>query len=89
MTQEDELIDRIIGMAWEDRTPFEAIEAQFGLKEGQVIDFMRANMTASSFKMWRKRMQGRATKHRSKRPEGIDRFKCSLQKVFKFRQQMK
>ena len=89
MTQEDELIDRIIGMAWEDRTPFEAIEAQFGLKEGQVIDLMRANMTASSFKMWRKRMQGRATKHRLKRPEEVDRFKCSQQKVFKFRQQMK
>lgn len=89
MTQEDELIDRIIGMAWEDRTPFEAIEAQFGLREGQVIDLMRANMTASSFKMWRKRMQGRATKHRLKRPEKVDRFKCSQQKVFKFRQQMK
>lgn len=89
MTLDEELIDRIIGMAWEDRTPFEAIEAQFGLKEGQVIDLMRTQMTESSFKMWRKRMQGRSTKHRNKRPEDVNRFKCSLQKVYKFRHQLK
>ncbi|MGZ2980097.1 TIGR03643 family protein, partial [Pseudomonas aeruginosa] len=55
--------DRIIEMAWEDRTPFEAIYFQFGLTEKDVIAFMRANSKPSSFKMWRKRMQGRNTKH--------------------------
>ncbi|MBX9732894.1 MAG: TIGR03643 family protein [Chitinophagaceae bacterium] len=73
--------DRIIEMAWEDRTPFEAIYFQFGLMEKEVIEFMRANSKASSFKMWRKRMQGRSTKHSSLRVSGIDRFKCSRQKA--------
>ena len=50
-------------MAWEDRTAFEAIEAQFGLNESAVVDLMRRTMKASSFRMWRKRMAGRATKH--------------------------
>ncbi|MEY3647080.1 MAG: hypothetical protein RL127_1788 [Bacteroidota bacterium] len=58
----DEDIDRIIQMAWEDRTPFEAIEFQFGLKEKEVIEFMRLNSKESSFRMWRKRMTGRGTK---------------------------
>ena len=56
-------IDRIIEMAWEDRTPFEAIEFQFGLKEKEVIELMRKEMKLSSFKMWRKRTKGRSTKH--------------------------
>ena len=61
MTESD--ISRIIEMAWEDRTSFEAIEAQFGLNESAVIDLMRRHMKASSFRMWRKRMAGRVTKH--------------------------
>lgn len=73
-------IDRIIEMAWEDRTPFEAITFQFGISEQQTIELMRTEMKASSFKMWRERVQGRATKHAKKRVNGIDRFKCSLQR---------
>lgn len=56
-------ISRVIEMAWEDRTSFEAIEAQFGLNESAVMGLMRAQMKPSSFRMWRKRMAGRATKH--------------------------
>ena len=56
-------VDRIIEMAWEDRTTFEAIHFQFGLKEQEVIDLMRKEMKPSSFKMWRQRVQGRKTKH--------------------------
>ena len=56
-------IDRIIEMAWEDRTTFDAILLQFGLKEQEVIDLMRKEMKASSFRMWRARVQGRKTKH--------------------------
>ncbi len=56
-------ISRIVEMAWEDRTAFEAIAAQFGLNEAAVIDLMRSHMKPSSFRMWRKRMAGRATKH--------------------------
>jgi uncharacterized protein (TIGR03643 family) len=62
-------LSRIVEMAWEDRTPFEAIEAQFGVNESAVIDLMRAHMKASSFRMWRKRMSGRATKHSALRPD--------------------
>lgn len=58
-----EQIDRIIEMAWEDRTPFEAIEFQFGIKENDVRKIMRTHMKESSFKMWRKRVKGRKTKH--------------------------
>ena len=72
--------DRIIQMAWEDRTPFEAIEMQFGLKEKDVIDFMRANSLPSSFRMWRKRMQSRKTKHSALRDRSVNRFKCSRQR---------
>lgn len=75
-----EQIDRIIEMAWEDRTPFEAIKFQFGLSEQDTITLMRKEMKASSFRMWRKRVQGRATKHAQKRVAGIDRFKCTLQR---------
>lgn len=56
-------IDRIIEMCWEDRTPFEAIEFQFGLKENDVIKIMRKNLKNKSFKVWRKRVSGRKTKH--------------------------
>jgi uncharacterized protein (TIGR03643 family) len=77
----EEQIDRIIEMAWEDRTPFEAIQAQFGMAEKDVKDLMRRHMKRSSFNMWRKRVQGRATKHLYKRTDDIDRFKCSLQRT--------
>jgi uncharacterized protein (TIGR03643 family) len=73
-------IDRIIEMAWEDRTPFEAIEFQFGVPEKEVIELMRQEMKLSSWKMWRKRMQGRDAKHLKKRSEDIKRFRCSMQK---------
>lgn len=73
-------LDRIIEMAWEDRTPFEAITFQFGISERQTIDIMRTEMKRSSFNMWRKRVQGRATKHAKLRVDGIDRFKCTLQR---------
>ena len=73
-------IDRIIEMAWEDRTTFDAITLQFGISEKETIDLMRREMKLSSFKMWRKRVQGRATKHAKLRVDGIDRFKCTLQK---------
>ncbi len=75
-----EAINRIVEMGWEDRTPFDAIKLQFGLKEQEVIDIMRRNMKPSSFKLWRKRVQGRKTKHLKKRSEEVDRFKCSRQK---------
>ncbi|MES2748701.1 MAG: TIGR03643 family protein [Bacteroidota bacterium] len=73
-------LDRIIEMAWEDRTPFEAIRFQFGISESDVIEIMRSEMKLSSFKMWRKRVQGRSTKHAKLRVNGIDRFKCQLQR---------
>lgn len=74
-------IDRIIEMAWEDRTPFEAITFQFGLSEQEVIELMRRHMKASSFRMWRKRMQGRQTKHAALREFGSGRHKCSRQRA--------
>ena len=73
-------IDRIIEMGWEDRTPFDAISMQFGLKEQEVITIMRNNMKPNSFKLWRKRVQGRKTKHLKKRDEDVGRFKCSRQR---------
>ncbi len=73
-------IDRIVEMAWEDRTSFDAIEAQFGVPEDEVIKIMRREMKPSSFKMWRKRVQGRATKHRAYGKEDPNRFKSSRQK---------
>jgi uncharacterized protein (TIGR03643 family) len=73
-------IDRVIEMAWEDRTTFESIQFQFGLKEQEVIDLMRAEMRLKSFKMWRKRVQGRKTKHEKLRTFAKGRFKCSRQK---------
>ncbi|OCQ94840.1 TIGR03643 family protein [Nostoc sp. MBR 210] len=73
-------IDRIIEMAWEDRTPFEAIEAQFGLQEKQVIALMRQQMKPSSFRMWRERVTQRKTKHLNKREFVAGRFKSQNQK---------
>lgn len=73
-------IDRIIEMAWEDRTPFDAITFQFGIKEQEVIKLMRKEMKPSSFRLWRKRVQGRATKHAKKREFEKGRFKCTRQK---------
>ena len=73
-------IDRIIEMAWEDRTTFEAINFQFGLSERQVISLMRNQMTPNSFRLWRKRVQGRKTKHQKLRTFESGRFKCSRQK---------
>jgi uncharacterized protein (TIGR03643 family) len=73
-------IDRIVEMAWEDRTPFAAIETQFGLKEKEVIALMRREMKASSFRMWRKRVTGRKTKHLAKRNFLAGRFRCKEQK---------
>lgn len=78
LSQKD--INRIIEMAWEDRTPFEAIEHQFGLKENDVRRIMRTEMKRSSFMMWRKRVSGRKTKHLELRPKSVNRFKSSNQK---------
>jgi len=74
------MIDRIIEMAWEDRTTFEAIKFQFNLNEKEVIELMRKEMKLKSFKMWRKRVQGRKTKHQKLRTFAKGRFKCSRQK---------
>ena len=72
--------DRIIEMEWEDRTPFDAIKLQFGLKEQDVIELMRKNISRNSFKLLRKRVKGRKTKHQKKRLNDVSRFKCSMQK---------
>ncbi len=73
-------LDRIIEMAGEDRTPFEAIQFQFQLKEQDVIEIMRRELKSSSFKLWRKRVQSRKTKHQKLRDFEKGRFKCSRQK---------
>ncbi len=73
-----EEINRIIEMAWEDRTPFEAIEYQFGIKENDVRKIMRSNLKRRSFELWRERVKGRKTKHRS--TSESTRFKSADQK---------
>lgn len=73
-------IDRIIEMAWEDRTPFEAIESQFGITEPEVISIMRTHLKPTSFRMWRARVNGRKTKHLKQRSFTEGRFHCSMQK---------
>lgn len=73
-------ISRVIEMAWEDRTPFEAIEASFGLNESQVIELMRREMKSSSFKMWRARVSGRKTKHLVRRGFSVGRHVCPTQR---------
>lgn len=75
-------IDRIIEMAWEDRTPFEAIQFQFGLAEKEVIKLMRNQLKLTSFNLWRKRVNSKISqKHLKKRSEEIARFKCSRQRT--------
>ena len=69
-------ISRIIEMAWEDRTPFESIEMQFGLNESAVIALMRRQLKRPSFKMWRERMAGRATKHAALRSPEVTRHRA-------------
>lgn len=76
-----EEVDRIIEMAWEDRTPFDAIERQFGLKEAEVKALMKRELKFSSYKRWRERVEACQTKHAKKRTSGIDRFKCSRQRA--------
>lgn len=73
-------IDRIIEMAWEDRTPFAAIEYQFGLTEADVIKLMKRELKLGSWKRWRARVQGRATKQAALRQHGVQRFKSKAQK---------
>ncbi len=72
-------ISRIIEMAWEDRTPFEAIKFQFGLEENEVREIMRREMKPSSFRMWRERVSGRKTKHLFLRSKEVKRFKSKNQ----------
>lgn len=79
---EQPTIDRIIEMAWEDRTPFEAIKLQFDLSEADVITLMRKELKRSSFLLWRKRVNsGVSQKHVQKRNPEISRFKCSRQRA--------
>ncbi|MEZ8632680.1 TIGR03643 family protein [Vibrio lentus] len=77
LTKENE--SRIIEMAWEDRTPFEAIELQFGLNESEVIRFMRSHLKLGSFKLWRTRVSGRSTKHVKVRRSDVSRGYCPTQ----------
>ncbi|MBK8554524.1 MAG: TIGR03643 family protein [Lewinellaceae bacterium] len=73
-------VNRIIEMAWEDRTPFEAIQIQFGLVEAEVIALMRREMTRRNWQKWRARVQGRKTKHLQQREARVGRFRCSRQR---------
>jgi uncharacterized protein (TIGR03643 family) len=72
-------LSRLIEMAWEDRTPFDAIEQNFGVSEAQVIALMRKELKRSSFNLWRKRVTGRATKHVALRSKLVTRAYCSTQ----------
>lgn len=74
-------VDRIVEMAWEDRTPFDAITAQFGVSEAETIALMRNQMKPKSWRMWRARVQGRGTKHIAKRDFEVGRHKCSRQRA--------
>lgn len=73
-------LDRIIEMAWEDRTPFDAIKFQFGLSEADVKALMKKNLKPRSYQLWRKRVENCKTKHAKKRDNTIDRFKCNRQR---------
>lgn len=73
--------DRIIEMAWEDRTPFDAIHAQFGLAEADVKQLMKRELKFKSYVLWRERVENCQTKHLKKRSSDIDRFKCNLQRT--------
>ncbi|MFK7995007.1 MAG: TIGR03643 family protein [Granulosicoccus sp.] len=72
-------LSRIIEMAWEDRTPFDAISASFDVSESQVISLMRTHLKPASFRSWRKRVSNRATKHLATRPAGVGRAYCPTQ----------
>ena len=75
-------IDRIVEMAWEDRTPFEAIEIQFKISEKEIVKLMRTKLKKSSYNLWRKRVHSRISKkHLYKRSPDISRFKCSRQRI--------
>lgn len=74
------VIDRIVQMAWEDRTTFDAIKNQFGVNESGVIALMRKHLKRSSFELWRKRVTGRQTKHKALRSDDVTRFKCEDQR---------
>ncbi len=79
MNLDSEQLSRVIEMAWEDRTPFDAIQRQLGLSESQVIRIMRRHLKPASFRHWRCRMQGRLTKHESLRQPGVSRGYCASQ----------
>ena len=72
-------LNRIIEMAWEDRTPFDVIYKEFDITQNELVSLMRNNLKPSSFKLWRKRVSGRKTKHIAKRNNQIDRHKCDRQ----------
>lgn len=74
-------LDRIIEMAWEDRTTFDAIKFQFNLSEAEVKVPMKKELKFSSYKLWRKRVENCRTKHSATRIQGINRFRCSLQRT--------
>lgn len=78
---DDRQVDRIISMAWEDRTTFEAIEYQFGLSEKQVIKFMQEQLHPRNWRKWRARVQGRKTKHEKLRADSVKRFKSKAQRA--------
>lgn len=77
----DRDLDRIIEMAWEDRTPFEAIAYQFALQEADVKALMKKELKLGSYKLWRRRVENCKTKHLQKRSAGINRFKCREQRA--------
>ena len=76
---DDAQISRVIEMAWEDRTPFAAIEHSYGLNEAGVIKLMRQTLKPSSFRLWRQRVSNRATKHQAKRGFDVGRAYCKTQ----------
>jgi uncharacterized protein (TIGR03643 family) len=82
LTRKD--INRIIEMAWEDRTTFDAIQFQFGLNEAAVKALMKKELKFSSYKLWRTRVENSKTKHASKRISGLTRFKCNLQRIITY-----
>ncbi|MDA9719459.1 TIGR03643 family protein [Betaproteobacteria bacterium] len=75
----EDTVHRVIEMAWEDRTPIDAIKKQFSLSEKQIIVLMRTHLRSASFRNWRKRVAGRKTKHMALRSKAISRSHCSLQ----------
>jgi len=75
----EDVESRIIEMAWEDRTPFEAIHANYGFTEAETIKLMRSSLKAASFRIWRKRVTSRKTKHMKLRNENVSRGYCPTQ----------